>query len=244
MALVRQHREAEGIATLRAQLAAHPDDAKARGMLVRILAFSGDLRAAQAEATELQRRAPEGDPTAWLELGHAFELAHKFEEALAAYDTASSAAPRSPLGPREGGLRCARWGEVEEALPRLEEAVRRGANDAETWHALGLVRLHTKDLDGARDAYERGLAADADSAENYLGLASVAVARGDATAALAAYDALLAKRPRFGAGELGRAWALVKLGRKDEARRAIDRAEELGAPHASVVKQRALLAAP
>ena len=32
-----------------------------------------------------------------------------------------------------GGLRCARWGEAEQARPRLEEAVRRGATDVETY---------------------------------------------------------------------------------------------------------------
>lgn len=242
MALARQHREAEGAATLRAHLARHPDDLSARRLLVRILAFSGDLGAARVEVAELARRVPADDPTPWIELGHAFELAHQFEEALAAYDTAASSLPNSPIGPREGGLRCARWGEVEAARPRLEEAIRRGARDAETWHALGLVRLHGHDLDGADEAYRAGDAADPKGAENLLGLATVAVMRGDGTRALAAYDALLARRPRFAPAELGRAWALGKLDRKEDARRALDRAEELGAPKESVAKQRALLA--
>ncbi len=208
---------------------------------MRLLAFEGDLPGAQTEATELQRRMPAGDPTPWIEIGHAMELAHRFEEALAAYDTAASVAPASAAGPREGGMRCARWGEVEEARPRLEEAVRRGADDGELWHALGLVRLHLHDFDAARDAYARGAAGDPGGAENLLGLASVAVARGDAEAALTAYDALLARRPRYGSAELGRAWALARLGRKDAARRALDHAEELGAPPASIAKQRAML---
>src|SRR5262249_52988342 len=161
------------------------------------------------------------------ELGHAYELAHRFEEALASYDTAASVAPQSPDGPREGGMRCARWGEVEEARPRLEEAIKRGANDAETWHALGLVRLHMNDYDGAEEAYRRGFAADPKASENLLGLATVAVMKDDAAAALSAYDALAARRPRFGGAQLGRAWALAKLGRTDEARRALDRAEQL-----------------
>jgi predicted ATPase len=49
-------------------------------------------------------------------------------------------------------------------------------------------------------------------------------------------------RPRFAAAELGRAWALAKLGRREEATRALDHAEELGAPVANVAKQRAALA--
>jgi Flp pilus assembly protein TadD len=242
--LARQHREQDGIKVLRDHLKEHPEDIAARRMLIRLLAFSADLNGARAAVTELERHLPRGDPLPWIELGHAYELAHRFEEALAAYDTAASVAPTSPDGPREGGLRCARWGEVEEARARLEEAVTRGANDAETWHALGLVRVHLRDFDAAEDAYRRGLVADPRATENLLGLATVAVMKDDAAAALSAYDALAARRPRFGGAQLGRAWALAKLGRTEEARRALDRAEELGAPKENIAKQRAVLASP
>lgn len=240
--LVRMKREGEAIARLRKHLAARPDDIAARRLLVRVLALTGDMGAARAEVTELARLRP-GDPVAWIELGHAFELSHQYEEALAAYDEAASVAPSSPDGPREGGMRAARWGEVEEARPRLEEAVRRGARDAGLFHALGLVLVHLRDLDGAKEAYLRGLTADPASVENMLGLATVAVVAGDGEGALAAYDRLLAKKPGFAAGHLGRAWALARIGRDVEARAAIDRAEELGAPPANVAKQRAALAA-
>ena len=231
------HRELEAASTLRGHLARHPDDVAARRLLVRVLAFVGELDAARAEVAELERRLP-NDPIPWVELGHAFELTHRYDEALGAYDTAASAAPASPAGPREGGMRCARWGEPEEALPRLEEAVRRGARDAETYHALGLVRVHLKDLDGASEAYERGLAADPASTENLLGLATVAVVKGDPRRALAAYDRIVARKPAYAGAELGRAWALARLGRRDEAERALDRAEALGASRENVVRQR------
>jgi Flp pilus assembly protein TadD len=236
--LVRMHREGEAVATLRTHLTKHPDDVGARRLLVRVLAFSGDLEAARAEVAELERRLP-NDPVPWIELGHAFELTHRYDEALAAYDTAASVAPTSPAGPREGGMRCARWGEPEEAVTRLDEAVKRGAHDAELFHALGLVRVHMKDLDGAVAAYERGLAVDPKSTENLLGLATVAVVRDDPKGALAAYDRILERKPSYAGAELGRAWALAKLGRKDDAKRALDHAEELGAPRENVARQRA-----
>lgn len=244
MAMVRRHDEAGAIRELRAELAKNPDNLRARRLLVRVLAVHGDLAAARAEVAELARRSPDKDPTPLVELGHAYELAHKFEEALAAYDDAAALAPASPIGPREGGMRAARWGEVEEALPRLEEAVRRGATDAETLHALGLVRVHAGDLDGAAEAYQKGLDADAGSVENWLGLATVALARKDWEGALRAYDAIAKRRPRLASAELGRAYALARLGRKDEARRALDRAVELGAAGDAVRKQRAALDAP
>ncbi|MGD0525679.1 MAG: tetratricopeptide repeat protein [Polyangiaceae bacterium] len=242
--LVRQHREEDAVALLRRDLAAHPDDVPARRLLVRLLGFTGDMPGARAETEELARRLGPGDPTPYLELGHALELAHRYEEALAAYDEAAAAAPSSPAGPREGGMRTARWGEIEEARPRLEEAVKRGAGDAETWHALGLVRLHLGDAEGAEQAYHAGTAVAPAEPECWLGLATVAVSRGDAAGALAAYERLLVLRPRFAAAELGRAWALAKLGRKDEASRALDHAEELGAPAPNVARQRAALTTP
>jgi Flp pilus assembly protein TadD len=239
--LVRLHREDQAVALLQARLRSSPQDLEARKLLIRLLGFTGDLPQAQAQVEELAKRMPAGDPSPYVELGHALELAHRYDEALAAYDEAGRVAPAAPDGPREGGMRSARWGEAEEAQPRLEEAVRRGAHDAELWHALGLVRIHLGDYDGAERAYRQGVAADTRSATNWLGLATVAVARGDAAQALVAYQEVLVRAPRFGEAELGRAWALAKLGRKELARQALDHAEELGASRASLARQRALL---
>ena len=243
-ALVREGRDGEAATLLRERLRRQPDDLVARRLLVRVLGVSGDLPQARAEATELARRMPESSPTPHIELGHALELAHDYDGALAQYDEAASVAPTSPDGPREGGLRCAHWGLADAAQPRLEEAVRRGARDPETWHALGLVRLNLGDVDGAEEAYRAGAASDPKPAESWLGLATVAVVRGDAQQALVAYQEVLARRPRYAPAELGRAWALAKLGRKDDALRALDRAEQLGAPTASVARQRSALASP
>lgn len=212
-------------------------------MLVRVLALDGQLDAAREEVRVLESQMP-GQAVPWIELGHAFELAHRFDEALASYDHAADVAPDSPEGPHEGGMRAARWGEAAEARPRLEEAVRRGANDAETFHALGLVRLHLRDYDAAIDAYRRGVAADPRSTENLLGLATVAVVKDDPAAALSAYDRVMARRPNFAAGELGRAWALARLGRSADAAKSLDRAESLGAPAKNVARQRDALSRP
>jgi tetratricopeptide (TPR) repeat protein len=140
-------------------------------------------------------------------------------------------------------MRCARWGETEQARPRLEEAVRRGARDAETWHVLGLVRLHLGDYDGADEAYRAGTAADPRGAESWLGLATVAIARGDAQGALAAYDQVVARRPRFAPAYLGKAWALMQLGRRQEAAVALERAGELGAAPGNIERLRSMPAA-
>jgi tetratricopeptide (TPR) repeat protein len=210
---------------------------------VRVLAMDGEIGEAEKEVDAMRAHLPPDDPTPDIELGHAFELVHKFDDALDAYDRAAERAPRSPLGPAEGGMRAAHWGEAQDALPRLEEAIRRGSRDPVIFHALGLVRLKLGDLSGAEQAYRAALAIDPDALENELGLATVAIVRDDPAAALGAYQRILAKKPRFAAAELGRAWALAKLGRRDEALQSIDRAEQLGAPADAVAKQRAALSA-
>ncbi|WP_394851237.1 tetratricopeptide repeat protein [Pendulispora rubella] len=239
-ALTRQHNDDEAVRVLVARLHEQPDDRAARRLLIRVYASQGDLGRARAEIDELRHRSPVDDPVPFIELGHAYELAHRFEEALAAYDEAAKIAPASPDGPREGGMRAARWGEVEEARPRLEEAIARGARDAETWHALGLVCVHLRDLRAAESAYQKGHAADRTGSANALGLATVAVMRDDPAAALAAYDTVIARSPRYAPAHLGRAWALIQLKRRADAERALDRAAELGASGAQIEKLRSL----
>jgi tetratricopeptide (TPR) repeat protein len=240
-ALAREHRESDAVKILRYELGRHPDDVRSRRLLIRVLALTGDLGAASREVETLSRQLGEQDPIPFIELGHAYEIAHEYEKALEMYDHAAEIAPADPRGSREGGMRAARWGESEWARPRLEEAIRRGANDVEAWHALGLLRLHDHDLDRADQAYRAGLAVDANALECHLGLATIAVERGDANAALSEYDTILARRPTWAPGHLGRAWALGRLGRKEEARAALAQAEKLGGESTSVAAQRKAL---
>jgi cytochrome c-type biogenesis protein CcmH/NrfG len=242
--LASEHREADAVAVLRRQLADHPDDVASRRLLVRVLAMTGDLGAARREVDALERALGEASPIPWIELGHAYEMTHAYEAALEMYDHAAEVAPADPAGPREGGLRAARWGEAEWARPRMEEAVRRGANDVETWHALGLLRALARDLDAAEQAYRAGLRVNPAAMECHLGLATIAVMRLDPAAALTEYDILTANRPDWAPAQLGRAWALRRLGRSQDARAAIAEAERLGGDRAAVARQRAELDEP
>jgi tetratricopeptide (TPR) repeat protein len=173
-----------------------------------------------------------------VELGHALELAHRYDEALDAYDRAAEVAPRDPLGPLTGGLRAARWGELGLAEPRLREAVRRDPKNPAAWHALGLVQLSQGDLTGAEQAYRAGLLADPAALENRIGLATLALRRGDLAGALVHYDAIVARRPNLADAQLGRSFALMGLGRFDDARRALDVAARLGASPRFIAAQR------
>lgn len=231
-----QHEEAARL--LRGYLTAHPGALLERRLLIRVEASRGQLGAAQEQIALLGKQLGPSSPIPLVELGHALEMAHRYDEALDAYDSAAALAPSDPLGPLTGGLRAARWGELGLAAPRLEEAVRRGPKDPAAWHALGLVQLSRGELAEAQRAYEAGLLADPHALENRVGLATLAIKRGDLAAALVQYDAIVASRPNFADAQLGRSFALLGLGRLEDARQALDRAARLGASPGVVSRQR------
>jgi Flp pilus assembly protein TadD len=240
--LMQKGRADEASALLRDYLARHPRAVDERRLLIRVEAFRGQLGAAQAEADRLARQLGPKSPIPLVELGHALEVAHRYDEALAAYDRAAELAPSDKLGPLTGGLRAARWGELDWAEPRLREAVRRDPKDPAAWHALGLVLLQLGNAAGAEQAYRSGLLADPGALENRVGLATLALSRGDLAGALVQYDAIVASRPKFADAHLGRSYALIGLGRFAEAERALDEAARLGADPKVVAAQRRALA--
>ena len=73
-----------------------------------------------------------------------------------------------------------------EAAAIFEQLTRADANDASSWAALGLAYLNLGRIDDASVAYEKALAIDPKSARAIVGVARVAIARGDAKRAIAA----------------------------------------------------------
>ena len=240
--LMTKGRADEASSMLRGYLSEHPNAVPERRLLIRVEAFRGQLGAAEAEVAVLARQLGPASPIPLVELGHALEVAHRYDEALAAYDRAAEVAPRDALGPLTGGMRAARWGELDWAEPRLREALRRNPKDPAAWHALGLVQLSLGNLTGAEQAYRSGLLADPDALENRVGLATLSVSQGDLRGALVQYDAIAARRPRLADAQLGRSFALMGLGRFDEARVALEEAARLGGDPRVVSAQRKELA--
>jgi tetratricopeptide (TPR) repeat protein len=232
---------AAAVQLLEQHLRRHPTSITERRLLVRLLGSAGRLADAARQAGTLDRQLGGNSPLPWIDLGHAQELAHRYDAALELYDRAARVAPRDALGPRTGGMRAAHWGELELAEPRLAEAARRDPRDPETWHVLGLVRVHLGELDAAAHAYWAGLRADPRAIQNRVGLATIALLRDDPRSALSQYDAILQTKPSYADAELGRSWALLQLGRLDEAQRALDHAEARGAATGPIQRQRELL---
>jgi tetratricopeptide (TPR) repeat protein len=242
LVLAQQGQERDAIALLETHLVEHDEDVGARRLLIRLLGQADNLEQAHAQAEQLAKVVGASSPEPWIELGHACELAHRYEQALRMYDYASDIAPRSAAGPKSGGLRALRWGELEAAEPRLEEAARRQPSDPETWHALGLLRLQLGRSAEARAAYAAGVSADPSALENRLGLATVALHERRPEAALREYDALIAARPEFADAYFGRSWSLILLGRLSEAEQALALAETAGGSRAVLARQRRALA--
>lgn len=240
--LMDKGRADEASALLLSYLAKHPQALAERRLLIRVEASRGQLGRAQTHVALLAKQLGPNSPMPLVELGHALEMAHRYDEALAAYDQAAALAPRDPLGPLTGGLRAARWGELELAEPRLLEAVRRGPRDPAAWHALGLVQLSRGKLVDAERAYRSGLLADPTALENRVGLATLALSRGDLAAALVQYEAIAQRRPNLSDAQLGRSFALMGLGRFDDAREALEQAERLGGDPRVIRAQRRELA--
>src|SRR4051812_15786143 len=217
--LMDKGRVEEASALLLSYLQKHPNAVAERRLLIRVEASRGQLGAAQAEVAQLERQLGPQSPVPLVELGYALEMSHRYDEALAAYDRAAQLAPTDALGPLTGGLRAARWGELELAEPRLREAVRRAPKDPAAWHGLGLVLLSQGNATEAERAYRSGLLADPAALENRVGLATLAISRGDLAEALAQYDAIVRQRPHLPDAQLGRSFALIGLGRFDDAQR-------------------------
>jgi len=240
--LMDKGRVEEASSLLLSYLQKHPDAVAERRLLIRVEASRGQLGAAQLQVERLEKQLGPRSPVPMVELGYALEMSHRYDEALAAYDHAAELAPHDPLGPLTGGLRAARWGELDLAEPRLREAVRRGPKDPAAWHALGLVQLSQGNLAGAEQAYRSGLLADPKALENRVGLATLAISRGDLAAALVQYDAIAQRRPNLPDAQLGRSFALIGLGRFDDAHHALDEATRLGGDPRVIAAQRRELA--
>jgi len=228
----------EAIRVLSEHVEAHPEALEERRMLIRLYGSTGRLDAARTQTERLAEMLGANSPVPWVELGHACELAHRYDEALASYDRGAQVAPSDPLGAKQGGMRAARWGELTLAEPRLEEALRRAPGDAEAWHALGLVRVGLGKLHAARAAYTAGLAADPAALENRLGLATVALRLDEPRAALEQYEALIQERPTYTDAWLGKSWSLIELGELAAAEATLEQARALGADASSIARQR------
>jgi len=125
-------------------------------------------------------------------------------------------------------------GDLQEALDKVVELVRRDSRVAEVWFLAGLVRHKQGDTSRAERALRRAVRMDETLADAHNRLGILLVARGDAAGGLPYLERAHALAPNETSPMLHLAQALACLGRVEEANRYIDAAAAGGADAALV----------
>lgn len=99
--------------------------------------------------------------------------------------------------------------------------------DASAYNKRGVRRIHAGDREAARADFEAALALDASHAPAMMNLGNLAFESGDATQAVQWYEAAIVADPEYPLVHANLASAYKKLGRFDDAVRAMRRASKL-----------------
>lgn len=182
------------------------------------------IEASRRELEDARKRLPAGSPDlaeAYGRCGQIHSLYKLNEAARACFENAARLAPADGRWAYFLGTLLQTAGELEGAAARLARAVELRPRDPAALIRLGEVRLRLGRLDEARQAFEAALPLAGAGAVAHFGLGRVALARGDAAAAAQHFEATLASQP--GASEVRNplATAYRKLGRQEDARKAL-----------------------
>lgn len=189
------------------------------------------LEAERRGLAEAEARLPAGSTEladAYGRCGRVHALYKLNETARACFENAARLAPSDPRWACHLGTLFQALGDFAEAEARLARCLelKPGGGDlrgleAATLIRLGEVRLQLGRPDEARQAFEAALRTTGTAAAAHFGLGRLALAQGDARAAAEHFEATLASQP--GASEVRSPLAIAyrKLGRLDDARKAL-----------------------
>jgi tetratricopeptide (TPR) repeat protein len=171
-------------------------------------------------------KAHPGDAERIGELGMMLQAWEQNETAAAVYARARAIAPRFEWF-YLGGFVEARLAHHREAAQLLADAVRISPSSLPARLALADALFESGDVDGARRQYEP-LTSGASEPHARYGLGRSLAASGDANAALGELDTAVRLFPEFGAAWYARGLALRQLGRIEDARDALAKAQQYG----------------
>jgi tetratricopeptide (TPR) repeat protein len=161
------------------------------------------------------------DGWAWAQVGDAFLILNKFEEALNAYQHASEFNDDA-IGRRGYALVLLRMGRAEESLAAYEDAIRDYPTDAVAQAGRAEVLKSMGRLDDALTAYDTVVREFPSNVVARTGRAEVLKSMGQLGDALAAYDAVVREFPSNVIARNGRAEVLKSMGQLDDALAAYD----------------------
>jgi tetratricopeptide (TPR) repeat protein len=182
------------------------------------------IEAERRSLDDAKKRLPAGSPElaeAFGRCGQVHALYKLNEPARACFENAVRIAPSDARWAYSLGALLQTDGELDAAEAHLARALELRPRDPATLIRLGEVRLRLGRLEEAHKAFEAALPLEGAAAAAHFGLGRVALQRGDAKTAAGHFEATLASQP--GASEVRNPLAMAyrKLGRMDDARKAL-----------------------
>ncbi len=231
----------EAISDYRRVSALDPEDATLHRQMG--AAFAGaKLHAPAVEAFERVVAVSPQDASAWRQLGSGNLVLQRWEPAAVALEKAIV------LAGEEGGLLLA-LGYAYERKPDFERALslyHRAARLAPQWgrppYRIGRALMAQGKFDEAEKAFSRASSLDAKMPEPLGFLGEIQLKRGDNELALKALERAVEVGPEYFEGYYHLAQAYRRLGRADEARKALALYEELKRKKRGVLPQEEVLA--
>lgn len=192
-------------------------------LVLNLLAYKLELDDRVEEALEVLNEAlriAPGDAFVINSIGVCYSKLAKPQNALAAFDDALALNPNFPHAHNGRGLALQSLGDKEGAKLAQLRAAELDPQFPEPLGALAALAAEDKAWDEARDYAGRALALEANQPAASLAMAAVELNGGDAAAAVARIDALIA------AGRLTRLHLANALNLRGDAKEALDRAPE------------------
>ncbi|MBI4617358.1 MAG: tetratricopeptide repeat protein, partial [Planctomycetes bacterium] len=189
----------------------------------------GDFEGAMEDATKAIEIDPE-DFHAFANRGNALRELGRLAESVQDHRRALEIEPRAVTALIGLGNALMDGGDHRGAVEAYDRALAADPDSALAHANRGGARELLEDLDGALADYTRALELDPLDAGTWANQGGVRLRKNDATGALPDFERAIVLDSRSWNAWLGKALALAALGRRDESRRAFDRASELAPP--------------
>lgn len=184
--------------------------------------LDAEVRDAIAAAASAVRQSPD-DAEAWGELGLVFQAHEFYEHARECYERAAELDASRPEWPYRLAALALDRGEVDDAQRMLEIVTSLAPERLEAWVRLGDARLVSGDAVGAERAFTEAIRLAPGRPWGHAGLGRARRERGDLAAAAESFERALELEPRDRGSAYALATTLKRLGRDDEAERALAR---------------------
>jgi tetratricopeptide (TPR) repeat protein len=231
----------EAIADYRRVAVLDPEDATLHRQIGAAFS-SAKLFLPAVEAFERVVAAAPQDAVAWRQLGSANLVLQRWEPAIAALEEAMEIAGKEAALLLALGYAYERKPDVEKALDLYRQASRLAPESGRPHYRIGRALMAQGDLEEAEKAFTQALSIDPKMPEPLGFLGEIHLKRGDKELALATLERAVAADPDYFEAYYHLAQAYRRLGRTEDARKALALYEELKRKKRAVLSQEEVLA--